>query len=163
MPEETSTTKVDNNGAAPPDDQILNLDELVEPVGKFIIEGKQYFTREMGSLGLIEQKRIDNAWNRIQEIRTTKEPTEEMEKEYDALVLDIVPRITSIPAKVAKKIPTARLLQVVIVFFSYRTASQVALVMRMSQIQGKGGDQLIGEKLSPDLIASSLRQTQESG
>ena len=76
MSDDASTPNIENKEAAPSeDDKILDIDELIEPVGSIKINGKKYNTVQMGSMGLIDQKRVENMWKSIQEIRTTDSPT----------------------------------------------------------------------------------------
>lgn len=144
------------------DDKILDLDELTEPVGVFRLNGVVYTFVQMGSLGLLEQKKIERLWSQIQDIRKLTNPKKTQEETYIRAMHQIMPKISNMSKEVAEKSEISKLLQAVIVFFSYRTASQVALVVRMAQISGSL-DQPIGENSSLDSIVSGLKATPSSG
>jgi len=161
----SSTSELENNeeSASSEEDKILDLDELVEPIGEFIINKERYRFVQMGLLGLLEQKTIDNLWNKIQEIRKLNKPTPTQEETYGRSLRRILPMISDMPAEAVQEADLPKLLSAVMYFFSVRTASQVALVVRMATIHKKQSGQSIGENSSLDSIISSLKPTPESG
>lgn len=166
MDKKTSTPEVENNAESlPAENNILDLDELVEPIGQFRLNGKVYQFHQVGYLGLLEQKTIENLWAKIQELKKKQKPTKLEDETYRRSVIRILPMISDMSLEEAQESSDElpKLLNAVICFFSFRTASSVALVMRMAQIAGKGDLQSIGENISQDSIISSLKQTQQSG
>lgn len=153
---------MENDAPAPePKDKILDLDELVEPAGTFRLQGVVYDYKEFGTLGLIEQHEVDKLWKHVQEIKQKKKITKTDEETHERLIRKLIPLISSMDKEITKKMPLPKLIQACVCFFSFRTASQVALVVRMMEVAGKSDllNQSIGETLSPDSTASTLRET----
>lgn len=137
MAKKSSTPEVENNTAPAVDDKILDLDELTEPVGQFKINGIVYEFHQMGLLSLFEQQTIDSLWKKIQEIRKKPKPTKTEEETYTRALKRLLPLISTMPIEEVEDTQLPKLLNAVVCFFSFRTASSVALVMRMAAIAGK--------------------------
>jgi hypothetical protein len=141
------------------EDKILDLDELVEPVGQFRVGGGLYEFVEMGALGLLAQREIEKKWELIQMLRKLAKPKKDQQETYERAIRQLIVLTSNMPKDTAKVIELSKLLQALICFFSFRTASQVALVVRMAQIAGKDG-QLTGASSSLGSIVSGQSPTQ---
>lgn len=158
MAKDIEVPEVEAPAVQDPDDKILDLDELIEPVGQFRLGGELYDFTQMGGLGLLAQKEIEKKWELVQSLRKLAKPKKNQEETYERAVRQLICMVSSMPADVVKTTPSLKLLQALICFFSFRTASQVALVVRMAQIAEKKG-QSIGVNSSLDSMLAGQKPT----
>jgi len=131
------------NGKSPP---LLDLDELSTPAGQFRIGGETYDFIHFDALGIIAQRQIATKWQHVDGLTKEKKPTVKQEAEYERQVRLLIQKVSDMPAPAAASAEVEKLYRALVCFFSFRSASQVTLAMRIAAI---AGNQSTGANSSP--------------
>lgn len=154
------STKPTENGSTP-HPVTLNLDELTEPLGRFIYKAETYEYVNPSARGLLHARRQDRLTRRIAELEeATSDPSEEEEREYEEAVRLLVETVTTLPAERVRAAELIDLQTVVMGFFGWR---EFVSKHRLDALTRMIAPSLTPANLSRDLMRDGRKQLPRRG
>lgn len=75
------------------DTPVFDVDSLINPTADFIIGGETLHSTSWGKLSLIERRRLDRNYRRIDEIEDLETPSKKQQEEYEAVMVETLTKI----------------------------------------------------------------------
>lgn len=127
----------DHGNGAGPDETILDLDELIEPLITFRIEGNAYAFVRWDVLSVLDQKAIERVRDRVSKFQEAKSATENEAEAYRKNICKLITMISDMPIEDAESPDAfAKVRHAVHHFFTQRATRDTRLTVKAMQAAG---------------------------